>query len=104
MRCSNPSLLHLIICSKFRERQARIALMTKRKADSEAECPILVKSLRQSVSDFLTQNDAADIISDSSNQEFFDYGGSCWTKYRKRLATFDVNKILIFLMTDSDTP
>lgn len=64
--------------------------MTKRKADAEAECPIIVKSLRRSISEFVSQNEAANINSDRNSIELLDYDGDCWKQYRKRLDTFDV--------------
>ena len=65
--------------------------MTKRKADAEAECPLLVKSLRRSITEFVSKNEAANINSDRTNTELLDYGGESWEQYRKRLDTFDVN-------------
>jgi hypothetical protein len=64
--------------------------MTKRKADAEVECPVLIKTLRRSITEFITQNEVSDIHGDKNNLELLDYGGEIWQKYRQRLATYDV--------------
>ena len=65
--------------------------MPKRKAENDLECPLLVKNLRRSISEFLVENEAANIKNDDGNIDFLDYGGERWEKYRQRLATFDVS-------------
>lgn len=68
--------------------------MTKRKAENEVECPILIKNLRRSITDFITQNEIADIHNDKNSIEFLDYGGEIWQNYGQRLATFDVCNLI----------
>nr|CAD2168665.1 unnamed protein product [Meloidogyne enterolobii] len=69
--------------------------MLKRKADTELECPVLVKNLRRSISEFLVENEAANVKNDDGNIEFLDYGGERWEKYRQRLATFDLKSRIL---------
>jgi hypothetical protein len=56
------------------------------------DCPVLVKSLRRSINDFIAKNEEADIHGENGRSiELLDYTGESWKKYRQRLETFDVN-------------
>ncbi|KAI1717741.1 c3HC zinc finger-like domain-containing protein [Ditylenchus destructor] len=64
----------------------------KRKAEDNEDAPILLKSLRRSISDFIAENDAA--AQSSKGAHYLDHTQECWIKYRERLATFKLFTML----------